>query len=104
MKYIGAILLVVLVFAIIVGGTYSRHETVKASIQLVPTSSARPELVESTIAECNGIYSVQLSQHNHQLQITYNKARITLDDICHLLLSLGYRTAEDAVLKAGAAL
>ena len=104
MKYIGAILLVVLGFAIIVGGTYSRHETVKASIQLVPTSGAQPELVESTIAECNGIYSVKLSPNNKQLQITYNKARITLDDICHLLLSLGYRTAGDVVLNAGATL
>jgi hypothetical protein len=104
MKYIGAILFVILVFAIMVGGTYSRHETVKASIQLVPTSSAQPELVVSTLAEYNGIYSVRLSQQNNQLQITYNKARITLDDVCHLLLSLGYGTTEDVPLKAGAAL
>ncbi|UCH10237.1 MAG: hypothetical protein JSU61_13745 [Fidelibacterota bacterium] len=104
MKYIGAILLVVLVFAIMVGGTYSRHETVKASIQLIPTSSAQPELVESTLAEYNGIYSVQLLLSTNRLQITYNKARITLEDVCHLLMSLGYRTTEGGILKAGATL
>ncbi|MFC1543276.1 hypothetical protein ACFL4K_01910 [Candidatus Neomarinimicrobiota bacterium] len=91
MKYIGAILLIFLIFAIMVNGTYSREEIIEVSIQLVPTSIAQPDLVESTLVECNGIQSALLSKSDNELQITYDKARVTLEDLNHLLASLGYQ-------------
>ncbi len=91
MKYAGAIALIFIVFAIMVSGTYSSEELVEASIQLVPTSIAQPELVESTLIECNGIQSVELSLIDNILQITYNKARVSLEDLSHILVSLGYQ-------------
>ena len=102
MKYIGVIFLIVLVLAIMVGGSYNRQEVIQTQIQLVPTSVAQPELVESTLAEYNGIYSVQLSRSDHVLRISYNKARFSLDDLCHILIALGYQvpTVEPAHVSA----
>ena len=91
MRYIGAIVVTLLIFAIIVGGNYSRQEIVEVSIQLIPTPIAQPGLVESTLVEYNGIRSVRLSRADNLLRVTYDKARITLEDLNHILISLGYR-------------
>jgi len=91
MRYIGAIVVTLLVFAIIVGGNYSRQEIVEVSIQLIPTPIAQPGLVESTLVEYNGIRSARLSRADNLLQVTYDKAKITLEDLNHILISLGYR-------------
>ena len=103
MKYAGAIALIFIVFAIMVSGTYSNEELVEASIQLVPTSIAQPELVESTLIECNGIHFVELSLIDNILQITYNKARVSLEDLSHILVSLGYQPipARQQMIQAG---
>ena len=91
MRYVGAILVTLMVFAIIVGGNYSRQEVVEISIQLEPTPRAQSSLVETALAEYNGIHSVRLSKADNQLQITYDKARITIEDLSHILISLGYK-------------
>ena len=103
MKYAGAIALIFIVFAIMVSCTYSNEELVEASIQLVPTSIAQPELVESTLIECNGIHSVELSAIDNILQITYNKARVSLEDLNYILVSLGYQPipARRQIIQAG---
>ncbi|UCD36816.1 MAG: hypothetical protein JSW54_08215 [Fidelibacterota bacterium] len=102
MKYFGAFFLVILVCVIMVGGNYSRQEVVQTAIQLIPTPSAQPELVESTLAVYNGIHSVHLSRMDHKLHVTYNRARISFDDLCHLLNSLGYQTSQAKPVRAGA--
>ncbi len=91
MRYIGAIIVTLLVFAIIVGGNYNRQEFVEVSIQLEPTPVAQLSLVESALVKYNGIHSVRLSKADNQLQITYDKARITIEDLNHILISLGYQ-------------
>ncbi len=92
MKYIGAILLVAVVFSIIVGGTYTPQEMVDVSIQLIPTPTAQPALVESALGEFGGIVAVQHFPEHDLLKVTYDKARITLDDLSHLIHTLGYKS------------
>ena len=103
MKYIGAILFCVIVCAIMVGGTYNRKELVQTSLQLVPIREARPELVETTLTHYNGIHSARLSATNDRLEITYDRARITLEDVSHILVTLGYRAlmVEPEEMRAG---
>ncbi len=104
MKYLGAVFFIILVFAIMVGGTYQRHEIVQTSLQLIPTPVAQPELVEPTLSEYNGIQSVRLSRSDNRLQITYNKARMSVADLEHILVSLGYRTVPVQPAKVRAAM
>lgn len=92
MKYFGALLLIVLVFTIIVGGTYNQQEVVEISIQLVPTATAQPGLVESTLGEFAGIMAVHHSKDNNLLEVSYDKARLNLDDIKHLIKTMGYKS------------
>ncbi len=103
MRYIGAMVVTLLVFAIIVGGNYSHQELVEVSIQLNPTPVAQPGLVESALADYNGIISVRLSKDN-QLQVTYDKARITIEDLNHILISLGYQPVPAGAAKMRAAM
>ncbi len=91
MKYIGAILLIAVVFSIIVGGTYTPQEMVDVSIQLIPTPTAQPALVESALSEFGGIVSVRHHPDNDLLEVTYDKARISLEDLSHLIYTLGYK-------------
>lgn len=91
MRYIVAIIVTFLVFAIIIGGDYSHQEMVEASIQIEPTPVAQLGLLESALAEYNGISSVRLSTVDNQLHITYDKAMITIEDLNHILISLGYQ-------------
>ncbi len=104
MRYIVAIIVTFLVFAIIIGGNYSRQEVVEVSIQLEPTSVAQPGLVESALAEYNGIRSVRLSKADNQLHITYDKARITIEDLNHILISLGYQPVPAGAARIRAAM
>lgn len=104
MKYIGFLFIVVLVFAIMLGGKYNQQEIVNTTIHLIPTSAAQPELVESTLAECNGIHFVRLSPEENLLDITYDKARISLADLTHRLVALGYRTVEPEFARVSAAI
>ncbi len=92
MKYIGALLLVAVVFTIIVGGTYNQQEVVDISIQLVPTADAQPALVETALSEFGGIVAVHLSPENDLLQVSYDKARLNPADISHLINTLGYKS------------
>lgn len=103
MKYIGFLFIVVMVFAIMLGGTYHRQEIVSTTLYLVPTSMAQPELVESTLAECNGIHFVRLSSEENLLDITYDKARISLEDLTHRLVALGYQTTTAAFTRVASA-
>ena len=104
MRYIVAIIVTLLVFAIIIGGNYSRQEVVEVSIQLEPTPVAQPGLVESAMAEYNGIRSVRLSKAGNQLHITYDKARITIEDLNHILISLGYHPVPAGAARIRAAM
>ncbi len=92
MKYIGALLLVAVVFTIMVGGTYNQQEVVDISIQLVPTADARPALVETSLGEFAGIVAVHLSPENDLLRVRYDKARLNPADISHLINTLGYKS------------
>ncbi|MEE9466057.1 MAG: hypothetical protein V3W14_10855 [Candidatus Neomarinimicrobiota bacterium] len=92
MKYLGALLLIVLVFTIIVGGTYNQQEVVDISIQLVPTPTAQPGLVESSLREFAGIVDVHHSKDNNLLEVSYDKARLSVADINHLISTLGYES------------
>ncbi len=92
MKYIGAILLIAVVFSIIVGGTYTPQEMVDVSIQLIPTPTAQPALVESALSEFGGIVAVQHFPEDDLLKVTYDKSRISLDDLSHLIHTLGYKS------------
>ncbi len=104
MRYIGAIAVTLLVFAIIVGGNYSREELVEVSIQLKPTAVAQPGLVESALADYNGIHLVKLSRADNQLHVTYDKARITIEDLNHILISLGYQPVPAGAARIRAAM
>ena len=104
MRYIGAIAVTLLVFAIIVGGNYSHQELVEVSIQLNPTPVAQPGLVESALADYNGILSVKLSRADNQLQVTYDKAKITIEDLNHILISLGYQPVPAGAARMRAAM
>ena len=100
MKYIGALLLAGIVFTIVVEGTYSRKEIVQVSIRLVPTPFAQPASVGSTLEAFNGIHTARLSKDDNRLEVTYDKARLSLDDLRHLISSLGYRTLPVEVVKS----
>ncbi len=91
MKNLGALLLAAILFTIMVGGSYSKQEVVQISIQVIPTPLARPTLVGSSLAAYTGIHSARLSKENNRFDVTYDKARISLDDLSHILTSLGYR-------------
>ena len=92
MKYFGAILLIAVVFSIIVGGTYTPREMVDVSLQLIPTPTAQPALVESALSEFGGIVAVRHYPFNDLLEVTYDKARITLEDLRHLIRTMGYKS------------
>ena len=100
MKYIGALVLAVVVFTIMVEGTYSRQEVVQVSIRLIPTSFAQPTSVGSTLEAYNGIHAARLSEEDNRLEVTYDKARLSMDDLRHLISSLGYRTVPVEVVKS----
>ncbi|MEE9162897.1 MAG: hypothetical protein V3U35_08015 [Candidatus Neomarinimicrobiota bacterium] len=102
MRYLAPILIVVLVFAIMVGGSYDRQDVAQASLQLVPTSLAQPELIEATIGEVNGIRALKFSRSDQQLLITYDTGRVSLADVNHMLLSLGYRAVPLGPTKVSA--
>ena len=99
MKYIGALLLAGIVFTIVLEGTYSQQEVVQVSIRLIPTSFAQPTSVGSTLEAYNGIHAARLSEEDNRLEVTYDKARLSMDDLCHLISSLGYRTVPVEVVK-----
>ncbi|MCH7520534.1 MAG: heavy-metal-associated domain-containing protein [Candidatus Marinimicrobia bacterium] len=100
MKYIGALLLAGIVFTIVVEGTYSRQELVQVSIPLIPTPFAQPASVGSTLEAYNGIHSARLSKDDNRLEVTYDKARLSMDDLRHLISSLGYRTVPVEAVKS----
>ncbi len=100
MKVIGALLLAVIVFTIMVEGTYSRQEVVQVTLQIVPTPFAQPASVGSTLATYNGIHAARLSEEDNLLEVTYDKARLSLDDLRHLISSLGYRTVPVEAVKS----
>ena len=86
-----------------VGGSYDRQDVAQASLQLIPTSLAQPELIEATIGEFNGIRAVEYSRPDQQLLITYDTGRVSLAEVIHMLVSLGYRAVplEPSKLSAG---
>ena len=100
MKYIGALLLAGIVFTIVVQGTYSRQEVVQVSIRLITTPLAQPASVGFTLEAYNGIHSARLSKDDNRLEVTYDKARLSLDDLRHLISSLGYRTLPVEAVKS----
>ncbi len=92
-----------LVFAIMVGGSYDHHGVAQTALRLVPTENAQPELIVSTLGALNGIQAVDLSRVDHRLLITYDKGRISLADLHHILISLGYNSVpiQEAKVRAG---
>lgn len=90
MRYLGAALIAALVFTIIIGGTYSQREIVYATYQLIPTPTSQPELVESALTEFSGIEKVSLSEDATKLDITFDEARISVDELGGLISSFGY--------------
>lgn len=100
MKYIGALLLAVVVFTIMVEGTYSRQEVVQVSMRLIPTPFAQPASVGSTLEAYNGIHAARFLEKDNRLEVTYDKAHLSLDDLRHLISSLGYRTLPVEAVKS----
>ena len=63
---------------------------VDVSFQLIPTPTAQPTLVESALSEFGGIVAVRHNPDDDLLEVTYDKARISLEDLSHLIHTLGY--------------
>ena len=103
MRYFAPIVLIVLVFAIMVGGSYDNAGVGQTSLKLVPTATAQPELILSAIGAYNGVRSVNMSASDNRLLVTYYKGHISIDDLRHILSSLGYRSAPtgDGKVRAG---
>lgn len=101
MRYTSAALIAALVFTIIVGGTYHQREIVYASYQLIPTPTAQPKLVESALTEFSGIEKVSLSQDETKLEITFDEARISIDELGGLISSFGYLPIPLEMVRAG---
>ena len=102
MRFFAPIVLVVLVFAIMVGGSYDHSGVAQTSLRLVPTATAQPELIVSTIGAFNGVVAVELARSDKRLSVTYDQGRISLDDLRHILRSLGYKAVptQDAKVRA----
>ena len=102
MRYFTPIALIVLVIAIMVGGSYDHPGVAQTALRLVPTVNAQPELIVSTLGALNGIKAVNLSRVDQRLLITYDKGRISLADLHHILISLGYHSVpiQDARVRA----
>ncbi|MCK4578038.1 MAG: hypothetical protein KAU50_04565 [Candidatus Marinimicrobia bacterium] len=92
MKYFGALLLTLLVFTIMVGGTYNQQEIINVSLKLEPTADAQDVLVENAMCDYAGILTVKLDRDNNTLDVSYDKARLSLDDLCYIVSTLGFRT------------
>ncbi|MFC1481022.1 hypothetical protein ACFL6E_02100 [Candidatus Neomarinimicrobiota bacterium] len=90
MKYVGAVLLILLVFTIMLQGTYSQQQMVEVSFELVPTEAAQPNIVENTITQYSGIRSVNHLRDENRLDIAFDQAKISLDELLHIISSLGY--------------
>ncbi len=103
MKFFGLAIIAVAFFSIMVDGTYSRSEVVEVTLQLVPSPMAQPDLVERSLGEYNGVQSVVLDRASSRLSVRYDKARITLTDLEHLLTTLGYRALELQTVQAAQA-
>ena len=102
MRFLTPIVLIVLVVAIMVGGSYDHAGVAQTALRLVPTVNAQPELIVSTLGALNGIQAVDLSRVDHRLLITYDKGRISLADLHHILRSLGYNSVpiQDTKVRA----
>ena len=101
MRHIGALIFIIAVLAIMVGGRYHNSERIESSLQLIPTSQAQPQLVEATLLDYDGIYSARLSRTDHRLDVEYNSARVSQEDLEHILAALGYRLlAEQSATRA----
>ena len=91
MKFFGAVLLLGAFLSIIMEGTYSKREVVEVTLHLVPTHLAQPDLIERSLIGFDGIQSAVLERATSTIAVTYDKSRITLSELEHLLTSMGYR-------------
>jgi len=80
-------------------GTYSQQQMVKVTFELVPTEAAQPNIVENAITQYSGIRSVIHLRDENRLEIAYDEARISLDELTHIISSLGYDPVHPAGLK-----
>jgi len=103
MKLFGLAIVAVAFFSIMVEGTYSRSEVVEVTLQLVPSPLAQPDLVERTLADYAGVKSVVLDRASSRLDVSFDKADISLADLEHLLTTLGYRALEPQTVQAAQA-
>ena len=103
MKLFGLVIVAFAFFAIMMEGTYNRSEVVEVTLQLVPSPMAQPDLVEQSLGDYSGVLSVVLDRASSRLAVRYDKARISLADLEHLLTSLGYRALEPQTVQAAQA-
>ncbi len=100
MKYVGAILLIVVVFTIMLEGTYSQQQVVEVTFELVPTEAAQPNVIENAINQYSGIRSVSHFRDENRLEIAFDQASITLDELVHIISSLGYDPVQPTGFEA----
>ena len=100
MKYVGAVLLILVVCTIMVEGTYSQEQMVEVTFELVATESAQPNVIENAITQYTGVRSVSLLNADTQLAIEYDQAKISMDELLHIITSFGYDAVYPVVLEA----
>lgn len=90
-KFLSPIVIIVILFAIILEGTYNQAEVVESTLQLSPTSTSLPLLVEQSLVGIAGVQTVRFSAEENSLWITYDKSRVSIIELEHILTALGYK-------------
>ena len=93
MKHISALLFVIAVLIIMLMGSYQPHDIRRASLPVIATALAKPELVEPTLTARRGIVSAKLSGSNI-LEIEYDQSLIALEDLAGLVAATGFQLVE----------
>lgn len=90
-KLLSPIVIIVILFAIILEGTYSQAEVVESTLQLSPTSTSLPLLVEQSMVGIAGVQAARFTAEENSLLITYDKGRVSREELEHILTALGYK-------------
>jgi len=91
LKYLSPVAIIVILFAIILEGTYRQAEVVESTLQLAPTSTSMPLLVEQSMIEIAGVQAARFSAKENVILITYDKGRVSMEELMHILTALGYK-------------
>ncbi|MFC1747003.1 hypothetical protein ACFLZR_01550 [Candidatus Neomarinimicrobiota bacterium] len=89
-RYLAPVAIIIILFAIILEGTYSQPEEIRTALQLSPTTTSRPLLVETSLSQVTGVKDAVFNAENSSITIVYNQGQVSLDHLEHILLALGY--------------